>query len=169
LGLQALVAQANATLGLQLVGGINSLYGIDIFPEVFEGEQLADAPATQQLLLVRASRSGFGPFSSVSTTYNTFIANEYQPVVSGSFPYQFVATSLGSQCGNGSLSPYDELVRYNFSGFISPVPWIIRHSYKTEILVNAIPNSGRVERISSLRVYVQVRILSVLGLTQLKH
>ena len=161
LGLQALVAQANATLGVQIVGGINGMYGTDIFPEVFEGERLANAPATQQLLLVRASRSGFGPFASVNTTYNTFIYNEYQPVVSGTFPYQFVATSLGSQCGNGSLSPYDELVRYNFSGFISPVPWIIRHSYKTEILVNAMPNSGRVERISSLRVYVQVRILSV--------
>jgi len=161
LGLQALTRQANATLAGQLVGGFNALFGTDIFPELFEAEALLDAPATQQLLLVRATRSGIGPFSSFGTSYNSFINNDYQPVVSGTFPYQFVATSLGSQCGNASLNPYDELVRYNFSAFASPYPWIRRTSYKTEIVVNAMPNAGRIERISSLRIYRQVRTLLV--------
>ncbi|MDO7850735.1 T9SS type A sorting domain-containing protein [Hymenobacter convexus] len=161
LGLQALVAQANAMVGVQILGGIGALFGKDIFPEVFEGEQLGNAPATQQLLLVRATRSGYGPFASFATSFNWFIASDYQPMVSGSFPYQFVATSLGSQCGNGSLSPHDELVRYQFSGFLSPLPWIKRTSYNTEVIVNAMPNPGQHERLSSLRIYRQVRTLMV--------
>jgi hypothetical protein len=163
LGLQALTRQANATLGAQIIGGVNSLFGTDIFPELFQAEALLDAPATQQLLLVRSTRSGFGPspFSSFSSSYNSFINTDYQPMVAGAFSYRFIATSLGSQCAVPSLSPYAELVRYSFVGFLSPLPWIRRTSYETEIIVNAMPNAGQVERISSLRIFRSVRTLMV--------
>lgn len=163
LGLQAHTRQAYATVAVQSIGGANlalGLFGWDIFPEIFEANSLLNASATEQLLLVRAMGLGIGPSAVFWSRFNTFINNDYQSMVSGTFPYRFVATSLGSQCGNGSLNPYDELLRFEYSSFFSPPPWISRSTYKTEVVVNALPNAGRVERISSLRVYAEVRILS---------
>jgi hypothetical protein len=108
LGLQALTRQGYATIAAQILSGLNvawSLVGADVAPELFEANALLDAPATQQLLLVRALELGAGPAAYFWSQANTFINNDYQPMVSGTFPYRFVATSLGSQCATGSLSP----------------------------------------------------------------
>lgn len=166
LGLQALTRQSAGTLAGQFIRTYNSsglpvfFPKLALFPALQQADDLLDAPATQQLLLVRATRSLVGPIASFSHQYNSFIDNIYQPMVTppaGGFPYEFKATSLGSQCGIGGVTPYSELVRIQGEGYMSI--FLASTGLHTEIIVNAMPNSGRVERISGLRVWQHVRVL----------
>lgn len=119
LGIQALTRQAASTyLGMSIktinqFGVARFLTGKDIFPQLHQGDLLLDEPATKQLLLVRATVQRFVPFAWASTygsEYNSFLDGEYRtmitPSAGQSFPYRFIATSLGSQCGRTTLSPY---------------------------------------------------------------
>ena len=167
LGLQALTRQAAGTLAGQLIRTYNS-FGLPVFfpklalfPELQQADDLLNAPATRQLLLVRATRQTVGAFSLFGSEYNTFVDGDYRAMITPNsgqvFPYAFKATSLGSQCGVGTLAPHSELVRIEGEGYMSI--FLASAGIHTEIIVNAMPNSGRVERISGLRVWAQVRVL----------
>ncbi|GAB4045106.1 esterase/lipase family protein [Spirosoma jeollabukense] len=106
---------ANVPLGVQmaarLAGSINFSYNIfgnsvsnasvrDMIPELDQSLRLFDAPATNQLLIIRAT-NGTG-----STATNTFLDNDYRNMVNlSSTPYRIVATSNGSQCGTALFAP----------------------------------------------------------------
>ena len=173
LGIQMLTRQAASTLAAQTIRVYNyvvtnnpiPLYlpALTIFPELEQAENLLDAPATQQLLVVRGTRSGAGPLAQFGAQYNTFLDTDYRamitPAAGQALPYRFVATSLGSECGQAVLNPYAELVRVVRSGYFGLVGFT--GGYKTEIVVNALPVAGRVERLSSLRVWTEARVLGI--------
>lgn len=164
LGLQALTRQSASTYLGMYIRAVNSsgiphlLSGGDIFPELQQADLLLDEPATKQLLLVRATVQRYLPFawaSSYGVEYNSFVDGEYRNVITppaGGFPYHFIATSLGSQCGKATLAPYDELVRVEEGAFL------LGAGTHTQIVVNALPNPGQVQRLSGLRVWLQVRV-----------
>ncbi len=167
LGLQALTRQAAGTLAGQYIRANNS-YGLPyffpklaLFPELQQADALLDAPATKQLLLVRATRQFVGPLAMFGHEYNSFVDGDYRTMVTPNpgqpFPYAFKATSLGSQCGIGLLAPHSELVRIEGEGYMSI--FLASTGLHTEVIVNAMPNGGQVERISGLRVWAQVRVL----------
>ncbi len=167
LGLQALTRQAAGSLAGQFIRVYNSL-GVPVFfpklalfPDLQQADELLDAPATRQLLVVRATRSLVGPLASFGHEYNSFLDGDYRtmitPTPGQTFPYEFKATSLGSQCGFATLAPHSELARVAGAGYLNlPTPSTALH---TEIVVNAMPNPGQVERISGLRLWQQVRVL----------
>lgn len=172
LGIQALTRQGASTWLGQAIQLTNSsgiphlLSGSDIFPQLIQGDRLLDEPATKQLLLVRATVQRVFPYvNAAANTYgsefNSFLANEYRSMITPangqSFPYRFVATSLGSQCGKTTLSPYDELVRIEGGGYASI--GVASAGLNTEIITNALPPAGQVQRISSLRIWLQIRVL----------
>jgi alpha/beta superfamily hydrolase len=156
LGTQALTRQA-------IINVSDSYYSTaDLSPSLDQANRLLDAPASRQLLILRATDGDGGVVA------NTFMDGEYRTMITfngGPQPnYRMIATSLGSQCGNGSLAPYAELVRSAGEYYISPIPWIRRNSLKMDIIVNALPPLGQSKRISYLRVYVNYRIAVVISI-----
>jgi len=155
LGLQALTRQANIN--------VYSLFSTgSLAPAVAQARALLDEPASQQMLILRATDAEGG----VAT--NTFLDSDYRTTIT--FPaggpqpaYRTLATSLGSQCGVGSLAPSAELVRTSGIGFLSPIPWIVRTSINVEIIVNALPDysSATDKRLSLFRLYNQYRIFFI--------
>ena len=167
LGLQALTRQAAGTLAGQQIRTYNS-YGLPVyfpklalFPQIQQADDLLDAPATRQLLLVRATRQMVGGISVFGSEYNKFVDGEYRAMITPNsgqvFPYEFKATSLGSQCGIGILAPHSELVRIEGEGYLSV--FLASTGLHTQIIVNAMPNGGQVERVSGLRIWQRVRVL----------
>ncbi|AMJ66104.1 T9SS type A sorting domain-containing protein [Hymenobacter sp. PAMC 26628] len=112
---------------------------------------------------MRATVQRYAPFAWASTygvEFNSFVDGDYRAMIAppaGGFPYRFVATSLGSQCGKGPLAPYDELVRIEAGGYLNLV--MVSTSIHTQVVVNALPNPGQVQRLSGLQVWNQVRVL----------
>lgn len=155
LGIQALTRAMNETT---LVQGLNLF---DLIPELKQSNKVLDEPATKQLLIVRAT-NGTGGYSM-----NTFLDGEYRSMItfpaSGPQPtYRIIATSSGSECGVGSLSPSAELVHLNGKFILSPLPWISRTSWNIEAIVNALPYYGQSQRISKLRIWAGFRFLWVI-------
>ncbi len=153
LGFQAL------TRGINEVAIVQTLKIFNLLPELTQAVRVLDAPATTQMLIVRAL-SGTGSYAM-----NSFLDNEYRSMVtfgsSGPQPtYKVEAVSLGAECGNGNnLQPYAELLRINGNFNISPLPWISRTGWNTEVIVNALPATGQSRRISKLRLWVNFKIL----------
>ncbi|MGY3088136.1 hypothetical protein ACVWYF_001169 [Hymenobacter sp. UYAg731] len=73
----------------------------DMLSQIRATVRVLDQPATQQLSLLNA----YNGRSDIRA--NTFIASIYQPMItfSGSAPYDVVAVSNGSQCGNAQNTP----------------------------------------------------------------
>ena len=154
LGLQALVRQANINFG--------SFTLYDVNKALFQLNNLLDRPASQQLLLYRATDASSG------CALNTFLDNTYRPKItfpSGQNPpYQIIATSNGSQCGNALFAPYTELARGDGNIFLSPFPWIIRTRYYAQVIVNAIPANGQANRLSTLQFYSIIRLFGFINI-----
>lgn len=155
IGFQSLTLALNE---VQLVRLINLF---DLLPELEQARALLQAPASQQMLIMRAT-NGTGGFAA-----NTFLDTDYRNMITftGSVQpsYQTIATSLGSQCGIGSLTAGSELLRIQGRFFISPIPWIRRSSLNTEVIVNAVSASGPA-RVSKLRLWVNSRILGFINI-----
>lgn len=152
LGIQALTRQAVVDLG--------PFTTADLSKTLAQANLLFDQPATQQLVLYQAT-DGTGGFAA-----NTFVEGPYRTKVTFSPgqapPYQVIAASQGSQCGNGLFAPYTELVRGDGKFFLSPLPWIIRSSYNAQVIVNALPDNGQANRVSTLQIYSLVRLFGLI-------
>ncbi|GAA3938387.1 T9SS type A sorting domain-containing protein [Hymenobacter algoricola] len=149
LGIQALTRQA--------VFNIGPFSTADASDELREGNLLLDEPATRQLLVHRAT-DAFGGFQA-----NTFLDGVYRPMITftgGSLTpaYRTVAVSQGSQCGVGLFAPYAEMIRVNGRLFVSPLPWISRVSYETEVIVNALPAGGQSSRVAYMVLKQRLRM-----------
>ena len=123
---------------------------------------LLDQPASQQLLLYRATNAG-GGFAA-----NTFVEGAYRQKVTFAPgqqpPYQIIAASQGSQCGTQLFNPYAELIRGDGSTFLSPWPWIKRRSYNAQVIVNALPANGQANRVSTVQFYTVVRLFGFINI-----
>ncbi|MGI4759090.1 MAG: T9SS type A sorting domain-containing protein [Janthinobacterium lividum] len=169
LGIQALTRQMDFALPIPVVvGSITSGYTVafrttDLSPFLKQGITLLDEPATQQMLVHRAT-DATGGFSA-----NTFLAGTYRSMISGDTdpgrPYQIVAASQGSQCSQYVLSPYTELVRANGEVGVSPLPWIVRGALSAEAIVNALPANGQSNRVSHLAFKVHIRLFRFINIT----
>ena len=153
---------ANVPLGLQymirMLGGVQ-LFGYnvyDIYPDYNDAIGLLDAPATQQLLLYRATTT-----NAYST--NTFLDATYRPMITfgstGPQPtYRFVATALGNECANPLFAPGKTFINLGagvsagiYARFLFfKVPIL---SYKLAVAVEAyaLPAAGSTNKIA--RVY----------------
>ena len=155
LGVQALTRQAvNATNLFTLVHPVVGLTARVLFPQLDEANGLLDAPATRQLLLLRAldGTGGTGTDSFLTGDYRTtitFPAGGPQP------GYQFKAVSLGSQCGQWTLQPYTELAHADARYFTGISPYL-RYGPRFTTTVNALPHYAASQRISGLRVFVEL-------------
>jgi pimeloyl-ACP methyl ester carboxylesterase len=154
LGLQALVRQSYVNFG--------SFTLYDVNKALAQLNSLIDRPASQQLLLYRATDASSG------CAINTFLDNTYRPKVTFTSgqnpPYQIIAASNGSQCGTALFAPYAELARGDANIFLSPFPWIIRTSYYAQVIVNAIPANGQANRLSTLQLYSIIRLFGFINI-----
>lgn len=161
IGLQSFV---RAVAGMDIMRGLNTL---NVFPSVKQANAVLNAPATRQLLILRDAGA-----AAIVGFYvnNTFLAGEYRNMITFPAPgpqpaYRMIATSLGSECGLGSLAPGSRLLTGNGRHFISPVPWISRVAYKVDAFANALPNYGVSDfLVMKFRVYIQHRILGFVNI-----
>jgi hypothetical protein len=135
----------------------------DIWEQVHQADKLLDEPATKHLLVVRA-KDDHGNYE-----YNSFLDNEYRNMItfssSGPQPtYRFIATSLGSECGTGSLAPQTEILRVNASYMFDLMQYVARHKVRCEIIVNALPAQGQSKRITYLKVWFEYKILTFINI-----
>ncbi len=157
---------ANIPLGIQAM--TRSLYTAklisdinvrDLVPQIAVANALLDATATQQMLITRAT-NGTGSY-----TPNAFLDNEYRNMItfspSGPQPtYKVEATSLGSQCGNQVLAPYQELLRLQAGASIGFIPFVVTGvGLHSEIIANSLPSMGTSQRISKVRFWFSYTIL----------
>lgn len=154
LGIQALLRQANINFGSFTIFDINKY--------LQQATALLDSPASQQLLLYRATNATSG-FAA-----NTFIEGAYRQKITfpagQTPPYQIIAASQGSQCGTPLFAPYTELLRLDGKIFISPLPWIKRTTYYAQTIVNAIPAGGQSNRVATLQLYTILRLFGFINL-----
>ncbi|MGI4760776.1 MAG: hypothetical protein ACRYF0_08725 [Janthinobacterium lividum] len=154
LGIQALLRQANINFGSFTIFDINKY--------LQQATAMLDSPASQQLLLYRATNATNG-FAA-----NTFIEGAYRQKITfptgQTPPYQIIAASQGSQCGTPLFAPYTELLRLDGKIFISPLPWIIRTSYYAQTIANALPAGGQSNRVATLQLYNIVRLFGFINL-----
>lgn len=154
LGIQALLRQANISFGSFTIFDINKY--------LQQATALLDSPASQQLLLYRATdaTSGFAA--------NTFIEGAYRQKITfptgQAPPYQIIAASQGSQCGTPLFAPYTELLRLDGKIFISPLPWIRRTTYYAQTIANALPAGGQSNRVATLQLYTIVRLFGFINI-----
>lgn len=153
---------ANVPLGLQymirMMGGVQ-LFGYkvyDIYPDYDDAIGLLNAPATQQLLLYRATTANaFANNTFLDATYRpmiTFAPTDQQPT------YRFVATANGNECANPLFNPGKTFI--NLGAGISAgiyarllffrVP-IVSYKLAAEVEAYALPNTGSTNKIA--RVY----------------
>ena len=160
LGLQALVRQAYnaANLLIPAMGSANLMIRA-VFPQLDQAIALGNAPATRQLLLLYAE-DGTG-----TTTTDGFLTGDYRntitfPTGGPQPPYRFVAVSLGSQCGTGSLAPYSELLRIEGGFFLRPGSFQ-QAGYRMNSVTNALPAYGAAQRVANLRLYTTYGIIGL--------
>lgn len=160
---------ANVPLGLQyliqMAGGVHLFsYNIrDIFPAYDEAINLLTRPATQQLLLYRAT----GATTSVN---NTFLDGVYRNKITFSPTdpqpsYSFVATSLGSQCGNSLFPAYQQLVNSDADAFAFFFPLLSYH-FHTTVKAYALPNTGSTSLIASLLLKSKFKLFGLITISK---
>lgn len=153
---------ANVPLGLQymirMMGNVQ-LFGYnvyDIYPDYDDAIGLLDAPATQQLLLYRATTAN-------AFVNNTFLDATYRPMITfNTFDpqptYRFIATANGNECANPLFNPGKTFI--NLGAGVSAgiygrllffrVP-ILTYKLAAEVEAYALPNTGSTNKIA--RVY----------------
>jgi hypothetical protein len=160
---------ANVPLGLQYLiqmAGELDLFGFDardVYPQYDEAINLLAEPATQQLLLYRAT----GPTNFVN---NNFLNGDYRSMItfSPSDPqpsYRFIATSLGSECAHPLFEPYTQLININTNAFITYFPIV---SYKIQTIIEAfgLPNAGSTSKIARLKLASKLSLFGIIPIVR---
>lgn len=154
LGMQYLLRQASS---VQMVSYFNS---IGVLPRVRQANDMLDSPAAQQMLIVRA-------VNEYLFVNNTFMDADYRPMVTfttGPQPtYEFVATSLGSTCGEYFFSPGSDLINITGDGWIG-LDYIVTTGLKYEVVVNSLPYFGYSNRLSKLHVWSNTRLFGFIDI-----
>ncbi len=160
---------ANVPLGLQylieMAGGVHLFsYNVrDIYPQYDEAINLLARPATQQLLLYRATGANTSVNNTfLNTTYRnmiTFSPSDPQPT------YSFVATSLGSQCGNALFLAYQQLVNSDADVFLFFFPLLSYH-FHTTIKAYGMPNTGSTNLIASLLLKSKFKLFGLITIAK---
>jgi hypothetical protein len=164
LGLQCMISSL-ASASFNIFNAV-SIRISDLIPELNDLQTLAQAPASQQMLIVRGEKTGGGR-SDFTFTRNNFLEGEYRTMVSfpnnAPPPYKIVATSNGSECGTNLLNPYSSLVNLNSSIDAIFLPYALYGSANIQAIlgVNALPSTGQISRIYAGAFLVNFRILGI--------
>lgn len=157
---------ANIPLGLQnlifMIGNVTLFkHDIrDIYPDYDEAVNLLSETATQQMLLYRAT-------GETTSSGNSFLDGEYRTKITfaTSDPqpsYQFVATSLGSECGTALYPAYQKLITMDASAFAF-MPPLATGRFRTTVDVNALPATGSTVQIAKLYIRSQVKLFGLIS------
>ena len=155
---------ANVPLGLQymirMLGGVQ-LFGynvFDVYPDYNDAIGLLNAPATQQLLLYRATTTN-------AFANNTFLDAIYRPMItfgsSGPQPtYRFIATANGNECANPLFAPGKTFINLGagvsagiFARFLFFKVPILDYKLAAAVEAYALPASGSTNKIA--KVYAE--------------
>lgn len=118
---------------------------------------LNSQPSTQEQLIWRVT-DGNGNRSA-----NTFLATggTYRSMVDYAEPYQFLAVSNGSQCGQSIMDP-GALILHR-SGKIATARWVggflLWNNYRLQIDINALPTYGSQSQICYVKMERNIRFL----------
>ncbi|MGX5818498.1 T9SS type A sorting domain-containing protein [Chitinophaga lutea] len=166
---------ANVPVGIQLLVqaaaempvGIPGLKLRHINKELDAATNVLNAPAAGQMLITKANLS-YNAFGAASYSYspNTFLDNEYRPMVT--FPptgvqpaYKTVAVALGSECGNPVTAPGSSLVSMQADFNKELVPWIFRRGSRIVATANAVAASYASGQVMSFRHIWAYKILGI--------
>lgn len=166
---------ANVPLGLQymirMMGEVQ-LFGTgirDIFPDYDDAIGLLNAPATQQLLLYRAtSANNFANNVFLDATYRSMITfSQFDPQPS----YRFIATANGNECANALFNPGRTFI--NLGAGVSAgiygrllffrVP-ILTYRLAAEVEAYALPNSGSTNKIARVYTINNLRLFGFINI-----
>ncbi|MGC4023082.1 MAG: hypothetical protein QM734_14625 [Cyclobacteriaceae bacterium] len=160
---------ANLPLGIQfltraiketVIGSTLALY--DLIPEINQAIAALDAPASQQMLILRATNGTGGYVSNafLNTTYRnmiTFPTGGPQPT------YKSAAISLGSECGIRSSDPGINLFSES-GGFTLGNKYIYSEGMYINSFAKALPAYGTTSTLSQLHIWINVTILNVISI-----
>jgi hypothetical protein len=134
----------------------NKLTVTDLSTKAFQLKALLDEPATAQLLALRGttpSASQFNTFLAPGGIYRTMVDNLVTP-------YQTIATSNGSQCGNQLFAPGMNLISVDGGFFFAPfTKWISSLGLRTSLVINAARVTG--VPAYNFRLYTQYKIFTI--------
>jgi hypothetical protein len=132
----------------------NSLADLD--GQIRATVRVLNQPATQQLSILNA----FDGRSTIQA--NTFIPNTYQPMIafSGQPPYDIVAVSNGSQCGQPQNTPVGVTISQSSVALLLPIPYVGLAGITGDFGSYGLPAYGQQATVSrvSLRLEYQIRI-----------
>jgi hypothetical protein len=159
---------ANVPLGLQyliwMMRNVN-LFGnnvYDIYPAYDDAISLLSAPATQQLLLYRAtSETQFANNTFLDGVYRnmiTFASTDPQPT------YKFAATSLGSECAHPLYAPYTKLLNIDGDGYFFLFP-LLSYRLRTVVEAFALPSSGT-GKIARLKLSSKFKLFGLITISK---
>lgn len=153
---------ANTPLGFQYVTRFLATlptigsFNVNNIPAIAQANQVLNEPATQQLLILRATgRNTFVTNTFLDGVYRnmiTFSPADPQPA------YRIIATSNGSECGINTLTPGSNMVDAS-ARFLVHRPWIARRSrISADINIKALPDGGAPITIAYINVSARVRL-----------
>lgn len=166
---------ANVPLGLQyliLMMGNAELFntGIrDIFPDYDDAINLLNEPATQQLVLYRAT--GTNTFAN-----NVFLDATYRPMVTFAPTdpqptYRFIATANGNECAHPLLNPGQAFIDLGAgvsAGIYARLLFfripIVTYKLAVEVEARALPNSGSTNKIARLYTINNLKLFGFINI-----
>jgi len=152
---------ANIPLGLQYFMEMMSNFNVfgysvtDIYPQYHEALGILNAPATKELLLYTATGTNtYQANTFLNTTYRnmiTFSSTGPQPT------YKFIATSLGSQCGQTYGAPGATF--FNGTAFAFAGMPGLGYGIHVTAEAYALPNQGTIAKIARLNITSETSFL----------
>jgi hypothetical protein len=154
---------ANIPLGFQGLmrqfADVTLFPGLDLVNQGTQGERIRqaikvfDSPAFRQLVLYRAtSPTGRDGNGNYDTEYNTFIDQVYQPMVHNvpNQPYQFIASSMGAECGTWNARGNDVFVDGGF--WASEYAGLVKFHFTPVVRALPFQNANQTNEVAYLRV-----------------
>jgi hypothetical protein len=155
---------ATIPLGLQhLVRGVSKILPLRfIIKDLHIAARAIRSEAAKQLLLYRVDMDYPSPIPIPGVTTvdkNTWLDADYRPMVNIETPYRVIATSLGSECGEGIIRPGQELLSVSGSGLVSiPYFGLVKAGLSLRLKVWAGGESGNRNQVLDLQLLTEVRL-----------
>jgi hypothetical protein len=140
----------------------NSL--IELVPALQDGLNVLAEPASEQLLILRATNTNNGVASSAFLAdggeYRTMVDNVPNP------QYQVIGTSLGAECGQPLQTPYFVMTWAGMNTsvgipFVLLPLWMVAAQWTMKMEARALPDGGAPQRISYLSLERNWRIFGI--------
>lgn len=166
---------ANVPLGLQymirMLGGVQ-LFGynvFDIYPDYNDAIGLLNAPATQQMLLYRATTTN-------AFANNTFLEGIYRPMITfnatGPQPtYRFIATANGNECANPLFAPGKTFVNLGagvsagvYARFLFFKVPILDYKLAAQVEAYALPAAGSTNKIAKVYTINNLKLFGFINI-----